>query len=129
MPLDPDDSATTARDFVLNLIRTNAPGTVMEVGLRNADGNELDPVDCPGYARVTVSWGSLWQVPASGSMSSVAVHFPDATAEWTDAGLKDVIYADGYAWDSEDLVDPIVVTAAGAGPVLTLVRSFEDAVG
>ena len=129
MPLDPDDSATTARDFVLNLIRTNAPGTVMEVGLRNADGNELDPVDCPGYARVPVSWGSLWQVPASGSMSSVAIHFPDATAEWTDAGMRDVIYADGYAWDSEDLVDPIVVTAAGAGPVLTLVRSFEDAVG
>ena len=45
MPLDPDDAATTARNFVLNLIRTNAPGTVMEVGLRNADGVELSPVD------------------------------------------------------------------------------------
>ena len=77
---------------------------------------------------MTVTWGSLWQVPADGSMSSVAIHFPDATAEWTDAGMRDVIYADGYAWDSEDLVDPIVVTAAGAGPALTLVRSFEDAV-
>jgi len=129
MPLDPDDTATTARDYMLDQMWSVAPGTLVEVGVLNADRVELDPTDCPGYARYTVaSWSGFW-LPASGaSKSANPVSVGTPTAEWVDAGLFDAIYVDGYLFDSDDLVEPLVVTAAGDPTTVTVTRTFSDAV-
>ena len=130
MPLDPDDSATTARDLMLDRMWATAPGSVVEVGALNADGTELDPADCPGYARYTVtSWSGLWLPASGGSKSTNPVPVGTPTAEWLDAGMKDAIFVDGYLFDSDDLTDPLVVTAAGDPTSVTIVRSFDGAAG
>jgi len=133
MPLDPDDTATTARDLMLDRMWATAPGTLVEVGLLNGDpslgGTELDPADCPGYARHAVTWSGFWLPAADGAKSSAEFALPAPTAEWTDAGQWDCIYVDGYAFDAAPLVDPVVVTAAGDGPVVQIVRAFSSAVG
>lgn len=130
MPLDPDDTATTARDLMLDRMWATAPGTLVEVGALNADGVELDPVDCPGYARYVVgTWGSFWLPAADASKSANPVSVGTPTAEWLDAGMFDCIYVDGYAFDSAELVDPLVVTAAGDPTEVTVVRTFSDSVG
>jgi len=130
MPLDPDDTATTARDYMLDQMWAVAPGALVEVGALNADGSELDPVDCPGYARYTVaSWAGFWLPASGGSKSSNPVAVGTPTAEWLDAGIKDAIYVDGYLFDSDDLGDPLVVTAAGDPTSVTVVRTFDGAAG
>lgn len=134
MPLDPEETATTARDLMLDRMWATAPGALVEVGLLNGDpsigGTELDVVDCPGYARHTVStWAGFWSAAVDGSKSSAAVTFGAPTDVWNDAGSWDCIYVDGYAFDAAELVDPVVVTAAGDPVTATLVRAFSDSVG
>lgn len=126
MPLDPEDTGTTARDLMLDRMWATAPGTLVEVGVLNASAVELDVVDCPGYARYTVgTWGDLWLAASGGSKTSNPVSVGTPSDEWSDAGFYDAIYVDGYLFDSDLLVDPLVVTAAGDPTSVTLVRAFD----
>ena len=130
MPLDPDDTATTARDYMLDQMWAVAPGALVEVGALNADGSELDPVDCPGYARYAVaSWAGFWLPASGGSKSSNPVAVGTPTAEWLDSGAEWRIFVDGYPFDGDRLTDPLVVTAAGDPADVTVVVNFDGSAG
>ena len=118
-----------ARDLMLDRMWATAPGALVEVGLRNAAGVELDPVECPGYARYTVtSYGSFWQPAAGGVKSSVVFSLPATTDAWDDAAVEDCIYVDGVAFDAAPLLEPLVVDGAGSGPRMRVSRRFDEGV-
>ena len=122
--------SVAAQNLYLDRMHATPYGTTVEVGLLNGDpdlgGVELSATDCPGYARVAVTVGSFWSAADSGVKTSVEVTFPDATDVWDDAGEWDCIFVDGVAFDWAPLVDPVVVDAAGSGPVIQLARMFNS---
>jgi hypothetical protein len=89
----------------------------------DAGGEELSG---NGYARASVDTGD-WSPAADGVKESDPIAFADATGAWetaTHVGLYDATEA---AWaDVVPLVEPLDVTSAGDGPVVTLAIFYND---
>ena len=118
-----------ARDLMLNRMWDTPPGALVEVGLRNVAGAELDPAECPGYARYTVTdYASWWQPAADGVKSTIVFSLPDTTDAWDDAAVEDCIFVDGVAFDAAPLLEPLVVDGAGSGPKMRVSRRFDEGV-
>ena len=118
-----------AMDLMLDRMWATAPGALVEVGLLTGDpltdGVELDPVQCPGYARyVVTSYGSFWLPADGGSKSSNPFTLAAATDGWDQVGAWECIFVDGVAFDAAPLADSVQVDEAGPGPLLQIVRLF-----
>lgn len=93
------------------------------------DGLELTDTDSPGYARVAIPNDATWAPAADGSKSLVVpAQMPDPTDAWVEAthwGLFD----GSTLWDYGPLTEPLEVTAAGDGPLVSPVVFYDDSVG
>lgn len=95
-----------------------------QLALFDADGVELDSTSAPGYARVTVA-PSAWPAAVDGTKSTT-VTFPAPTGEWEPAVSWQLVGDDGHVWDTADLADPLLVTAASpVGPVVAVTVFYE----
>ena len=93
------------------------------------DGVELDSTTAPGYDRVMIAPAD-WAPAADWSKGvTVPAQLPDPTAEWVEAthwGLFRV--SDGALGPTGALTEPLAVTSAGDGPLVSPVVFFDDAV-
>ena len=118
-----------AMDLMLDRMWATAPGALVEVGLLTGDpfidGTELDPAQCPGYARyVVASYGSFWQPSSGGIKESAQFRLPAPMDGWDQAGAWDCIFVDGVAFDAAPLSESVQVDEAGPGPLMQVVRLF-----
>jgi hypothetical protein len=101
------------------------------VPLTDGGGVECDSVNHPGYGRVTVSPGD-WLAAVDGRKDLAAPkQLPATTGEWdpepTHWGLFD---GDDNTtlWDCGPLTEPLQVTGAGSGPLVSVRVYYDDAV-
>lgn len=71
-----------------------------------------------GYVRATIL-AAAWAAAVGGIKTTIApVQFAASTGEWDEATHWALIGADGLTWDAGPLVAPLLVTAAGPGPLV-----------
>lgn len=93
-------------------------------------GEELTSVDNPGYARVTID-PSDWLPAANGRKDLTGpAEFPATTGEWAESPSHWALFApDGTTcWDCGPLTEPLDVTGAGSGPLVSVSVFYDDAV-
>jgi hypothetical protein len=92
------------------------------------DAFELDSGDNPGYTPATVL-ASKWLLAADGMKSTNGgVQFANATGPWLDEATHWLLKDGDTGWDCAPLVEPLAVTAAGAGPSVVVTVFYEDSV-
>lgn len=94
-------------------------------------GVEITNVNNPGYARVTVNPAD-WLAAANGMKSLAAPkQLPATTGQWLDSPSHWALL-DGSdnvtMWDCGPLSEPLEVTGAGSGPLVTFSVFYDDAI-
>lgn len=95
-------------------------------------GVEITNADNPGYARVTVDQDTDW-LPAENGMKSLVSpkQLPATTGQWLDSPSHWALLDgadDSVMWDCGPLSEPLEVTGAGAGPLITFSVFYDDAI-
>lgn len=128
MPFVDDAAKNAALDALYGVNASTAMPATFEVALfagdPRVDGVELDDT-MGGYARVACdNDATMWNGAADGIKESAPVEFPDATDAWSDTADWWVIMVDDAPFDCGRLSEPITITGARPGPVVTLTVYF-----
>lgn len=103
-----------------------------QIDLVNGGGYEINNVNCPGYARVTMlNDGTTW-APASGGLKQTVagITLPAPTGEWVDEPTHwGLIAAGEVVWDTGPFTEPMQITGSSTeGIVVRPVVFYSDAV-
>ena len=80
-----------------------------------------------GYARVTVA-AADWNPAADGQKATDQKQFPATTDAYSSSATHWGLLDGSTLWSSGEFVDPIVVTGAGNGPLVTAVVRWADSI-
>lgn len=80
-----------------------------------------------GYARITVA-AADWNAAADGAKSTDYMQMAATTDEWSSEATHWGLINSGDLWDSGPLAEPLVVTAAGAGPLVMATVRFATSI-
>ena len=108
---------------------THGPNAPEEHELAIFDGDpSVEGVEVAEQPRATVTNDAGWADPENGQVARVVpVQMPDATAAY-DADYWALI-AGGVMWDYGPLTEPLEVTEAGPGPLVSPVIFYDESVG
>lgn len=99
------------------------------LSVENGGNIECSAASHPGYARVSVA-PENWLPAANGRKDLAAPkQFPATTGEWDPEPEYWALYdsAGAVMWDCGPLSDPLQVTGAGSGPLVSVSVFYDDA--